>query len=718
MCIRDRALVEGEAGSGKTVLLQHLGLSLARVLLRKAPPAESRLTLEEPPIPLAFEAASLNPGGSADVVRCFADHLARLLGTREDLCKDLLQGRYWLLIDALDEVPGARRGAVLSTLSALADQAKKLRLVLTCRPGTTDGRRQPFPTVQVAPLDADRRAALVTRWARGRKLDEAQSNEALGRINSLEECFSDDVHGSSPLTNPLLCTGALLVYWQEWQLPNNLADLYQRLIAALCRCRVGAGESAESFQRGLVRIARALQESGGTRLGLRKAAAALDPADPLGAEERIHRLVNATGVLRTESTDRGVVVRPWHRSFQEYLAAASLLDTAGSVDATVDFLRQPREKSPSRLHDPFWTGTLRMAVGVFGAGAPTRAQALVDAWLREAEREDKEPSPEARRREGHLLALAASGVREYRDESFEDSELLETLPTRVAKRYEAGGVDWAWRDRVEALDSLGALGDPRLADPRESAEDWVFVEAGEVEIGGDKDAYRSLPRQTFRHGALWVRRHPVTVVEYAGFLKTADSRHIPDEWGHQSLHATRPVVNVSWKDARAFCAWAQRAWKLPGVGVLDLPASREWEAVALGDRGGPYPWGDKEPGAGDQSRAAHSWGGRSLGSAVPVGAFPAGHAGGLWDLAGNAWEWCASVYDMWAWAESDCPHFSADEETIVSTAPDNFRTVAILRGGSWVDANNDLRCAHWISSILLHRSALFGFRVVVRVPPA
>ena len=482
--------------------------------------------------------------------------------------------------------------------------------------------------------------------------------------------------------------------------------------------------------RWLVRIGRALQESGGTRISLREAADAAGRRESLSvteAEDRVHRLVNATGVVRTVVDEQGAALRPWHRTFQEYLAALSLLDTGESVDAIVKKLDHTRPGAPSRLHDPFWTGVLRFSVGVFGArGQSERARALVKAWLVEAELEEKFNTAASRRREGHLLALAVAGVREYRQELFKGSELLETLPELVARRYEAGGVDWAWRERVDALDALGALGDPRLPDPRESLVGWVFVEAGEVEIGDNSEAakdenYDPLPKQRFRHSALWVRRHPVTVAEYAWFLKESGPEHIPRNWGGQSLHETRPVVNVVWQDARAFCAWAQKAWKLPGAGVLDLPTSREWEAVALGDRGGPYPWGDQESGTGDQSRAAYDWeltGARPLKAAVPVGAFPAGHTGGLWDLAGNAWEWCASVYDMWAWAESDCPHFSADEETIVSTAPDNFRTVAILRGGSWVDANNDLRCAHWISSILLHRSALFGFRVVVRVPPA
>ena len=724
-----QALVEGEAGSGKTVLLQHLALSLARIQLGGSAPAESRLAFPEPPVPVLLEASQVG-GALASPKR--AEALVRAtLGADHDLSEELVRGRYLLLIDALDEVPGEQaRSALLGDLAGLARQLKALRFVLTSRPGAHTGVAAPPPLrlIGVAELDEERRAKLVRRWAKSQSLSAEEAEDVGVKLGALESRFPEDPSGRSPLTNPLLCTAALFVYWQERRLPENVADLFERLVLALCRSRVEGSETAEGAQRALLLIGRALQEGGETRIRRRDAAGALLQAGMAAtqseAEARVDRLMNATGILRTETTARGVELRPWHRGFQEYLAAASLLDTGRGVDEIVRELAAERGDRSPRLHDPFWTGTLRLAVGVFGAGGKAeRARDLVQALVREAEREPD--SAAGRRREGHILALAVAGLREYREEHFSGSGLLRELPERVARRYEVGGVDWGWRDRVEALDALGALGDPRLPDPREGLAGWVHMQAAEPWLGGDRAALHSLPKQRFWHGPLQVRRHPVTVKEYAAFVEEGGPR--PEAWGAQQLHPNRPVVRVSWENARAFCAWAQKAWLLPEAGVVDLPTSREWEAIALGDRGGPFPWGDEPPGDGDASRAAYNWGNILVGphkAPLPVGAFPGGHAGGLWDVAGNVWEWCATAWD--GRDEVDLPRLTPNDiATVIQPIDCPAEPIAdathvpagrVLRGGSWNSSARYLRCTLrlWDRPGLWFQ--LFGFRVLVRAP--
>jgi formylglycine-generating enzyme required for sulfatase activity len=154
-------------------------------------------------------------------------------------------------------------------------------------------------------------------------------------------------------------------------------------------------------------------------------------------------------------------------------------------------------------------------------------------------------------------------------------------------------------------------------------------------------------------------------------------------WNHAFYHEVTPVsagpdypvVNVSWNDAQGFCAWLtateRRAGKIPVGAVYRLPTDEEWSwAVGIGDwktNGTPkdkstklenvYPWGAQFPpprGAGnfaDQTAKIYftNWPNITnytdgFVTTAPVGSFSP-NALGIYDLAGNALEWCDDLYD-------------------------------------------------------------------------
>lgn len=132
--------------------------------------------------------------------------------------------------------------------------------------------------------------------------------------------------------------------------------------------------------------------------------------------------------------------------------------------------------------------------------------------------------------------------------------------------------------------------------------------------------------------------------------------------------ADHPVVHVSWNDAVAFAAWAG----------LRLPTDTEWEIAARGDlEDRLYPWGDDlEPGG---QHMCNIWQGafpientRADGylSTAPSLSFPP-NGYGLYNMAGNVWEWCAD-------------DFAFPAQALSGESPKAEGRLRVMRGGSYL----------------------------------
>ncbi|MBI3794369.1 MAG: formylglycine-generating enzyme family protein [Nitrospinae bacterium] len=158
-----------------------------------------------------------------------------------------------------------------------------------------------------------------------------------------------------------------------------------------------------------------------------------------------------------------------------------------------------------------------------------------------------------------------------------------------------------------------------------------------------------------------------------------------------------PVLQVSWNDADAYCKWKGRR----------LPTEAEWEYAAKGGHDWRFPWGNEKPGNRNANIADWSsglpWADNSINDgfrkASPVGSFPA-NGYGLYDMAGNAFEWVADWYDADYYRQSpvDNPQ---------GPATGTFRG---LRGGSWIGNANFIRSSYRGNDSQANRLNYFGFR--------
>jgi formylglycine-generating enzyme required for sulfatase activity len=204
----------------------------------------------------------------------------------------------------------------------------------------------------------------------------------------------------------------------------------------------------------------------------------------------------------------------------------------------------------------------------------------------------------------------------------------------------------------------------------------------------------------------YMDRYEVTVGEYEAFRRATKHRALP-EWVSQYAPGNRhPVVGVSWDDATAYCRWAGK----------QLPTEAQWEKAARETDRRRHPWGNEPP---DGTWVNYCDGKCDLDwkdtrandgyqYTAQVGSFEKGVSPyGIYDLAGNVWEW---VQD---WYAADY-YTRSPQRNPVNEAEAQYH---VLRGGSWLNVPARVRAADRGRKAPGSRGSDVGFRCVVAATP-
>ena len=468
-------------------------------------------------------------------------------------------------------------------------------------------------------------------------------------------------------------------------------------------------------------------------------------ADLNSVEQFLEYIDHRAGLLQgrggREGKKEALVYGFPHRTFQEYLAGCSLIEGRGHSDQ--------RRLHQVAAEGEYWYVAVQLGVeellynnskgkklflDLAYALCPARVPTMVADW---------------RTTLWSAYMAAQIGTKVIGQDAAEpegDKDYLRRLHPRLL----AVMVDspLSLPERAEAGRLLAHLGDTRSAVLDVDAMPFCWVPAGPFSMGSDDPAAadREKPSHTVRLAYdYWLGQYPVTQAQYqtfvddrgyqdgrywqeaavagvwqAGLVKgrvDSEPREGPYDFGVPFNLANHPVVGLTWFEALAFGRWLTERWQaagyLPAHWQVTLPSEAEWEKAARGGHRLPaqhrilpvtklhpyltanasndetfltnlwshrrYPWGD------DFNSTWANGNATGLNSSNAVGLFAAGRSPyGCLEMAGNVWEWSRSRYMSYPYQVED----GREDVTQVQEA-----TQMSLRGGSWGNRDNALRCA-------------------------
>ena len=723
----DRLMVLGDPGAGKTTFIRRIAHVLCETELGASPDAARlRLRLGDRTFPVLVRLSELDEhilrhkrepsAPSIETSPAWLPHFLAAVsrdhswGLSFDFFQEQLKsGLCTVLFDGLDEAPDRlSRRRLVEWIEAVAGAYEKCRLVVTSRPAgyTGEMRLEGFAHAHIDLLSDEAVRTFLARWCKA--LYSENPGAADTQCRDLLSALQQRPAIRRLARNAVMLTALAVVAWNQRRLPEQRSDLYESVIHWLSHAREkkSGREKPERAVELLQNLALAMQDD---PEGVRNEVPNRWAADRLAGEwssgpVTAKAIAAASSFLEAEKLDSGIIVgrgdniQFWHRTFQEFLSARCI---AGLPDIGQQELLW---RSPPKLYLPEWREVILLLAGVLHRQGRPKVDNLVRTMIDDA---GKRATLAEQARCAGLLGtilndLAPVGY-QISDQRYREllHRVMAVFDVKLSRTVPLA-------DRIAAADALGQAGDPRLNFERDDY--WVRIDAGEFWMGAqstdpkgenyDSEAHEyEGPVHKAYLDSFSIARYPVTVGQYREFVEDGGYEYeklwinefgkytAPDGWEEQLRYPSRPVVDVSWHEASAYCRWAG----------YRLPSEAEWERAARGKEGNKYPWGKEPP---EPYRLNYSK--SELGHPTPVGIYPEGATvDGICDLAGNVWEWCVDEY---------CPY---SINALAKSSMPKEASFRVIRGGSWGPVAWNC-CSSYRSGLHPSDRILFlGFRVAL-----
>ncbi len=660
-------LVEGQAGSGKTTLVKHYCYTNCYTMLTDKKQESSDELL---PVLIFmkflknFDIRGMIP--SEETAGKILEYYFKEtkngldLNTVKQFCN---LGKALFLFDGLDETDRALRDFVAGSFADFRDRNQGCAVVFSGRPHGIEGAVVDFfgdRHVRILPLNTDQVDDFIRKWFCFVLADE----EAACREKTADDMITEmRAHPAVDKLKetPLMLTAICMLYFDGKELPGQRAELYKKFVEYLLYRRFDDPEKVHRFLKNLALDMHMKRIAGtdrgpavdvlGTVYAGHENETGQDYSDRL--EKEFDRIEPDCGLLEFENQ-----YSFRHLTFQEFLTAEALVDRERRN--YFDAIRKHWE-------DSWYREVAELYIGYLSIQNMGMANEIVRQVLEE--------------NDGDTFIKWRLGAR-CLESIHKDRREPEVVSLATEKLLLVTDSDAKPKDRAEAGETLGRLGDPR------DLKEFTEIKGGKY----------SLSQGEFEISPFKIGKYPVTNGWFAEFIDAGgyenyeywseqgwewlkeEGYQVPRHWYDRERNCPNsPVVGVSWYEADAFARWIT----LTGDGefTCSLPDENQWEAAAAGFEKREYPWGEWKEGYCNSEESG-------IGKICPAGIFKKGDTPcGVSDMAGNVWEWTCSKYGQ-----------GSDR---------------VLRGGSWGDDAGFCRTANRYGYVPGVGIRVIGFRLVL-----